>query len=740
MLDHLPTNPRSGKNLHNDSVENQNPQSHARIDPKMVNDGESMPAGEGRKSAATLWNKAKTATVTQEVSVNHVKGNKFFETARTATDIVKMEHDAKLQALKKKDHVANGLLGDLDVLKAAAHEQLYEEEYDVTSLYFKEGIAQWIARSEVFSRITLGVISINAVWMGVVADRSESDGGESYVQVVENSFAVFFVSELLIRFLAFAKKQDSTKDAWFRFDLVLVSLMILETWIFPAVSAIGELPVDTALFRIVRLARLSRLMRLFSKFPELITLLKGLGAAVRSVSSTLGLLFLCMYVFAIIFRQQVDGNEVLEGYFGTMGDCFWTLLLHGTLLDNVGIVLKDLRENSPALAGVMLLFILLANLTILNMLIGVLCEVVCAIGDFEKDKALVRYTKTALMGALVEHDHNHHGQLSQPEFEDFVRHPKVKDVLDNLGVNQDNLLRSAAVIFSADEKPEEDEEEHCLPYGVILEHILTLRSSNTALVGDIMDLQHFIKMNSDKTNEYLMQVSDCLEKLNAKGTDQQNPLTSCLSPPSSPLSPRTPRTPRTPTIPNRDKAGSSPMLPQVEEKPFLKSLSVSSLPRAIHAARADPQIQCPQRVEKGFKMPTEPNFRQAATTAELHAKIDGIIQNMQIEVQQLTVAALDQKINDIIQDMPIKVQELILHGERVIPGSGTRSPRCSSPAAGRMPNTQIHGFKDDIATAAPVAAALDRDDRIRQKQNPDIPKSTPAGLDVEDKGMFVIVI
>ena len=42
----------------------------------------------------------------------------------------------------------------------------------------------------------------------------------------------------------------------------------------------------------------------------------------------------------------------------------------------------------------------------------------------------------------------------------------------------------------------DDEGEDSLPFGVILEHILTLRSSNTALVGDIVDLQHYIKKKS----------------------------------------------------------------------------------------------------------------------------------------------------------------------------------------------------------------------------------------------------
>merc|ERR1719261_587381 len=106
--------------------------------------------------------------------------------------------------------------------------------------------------------------------------------------------------------------------------------MVLETWILPALSGGsdgGGVPIDVSMLRLLRLLRLSRLMRLLRKCPELITLLKGMGAAVRSVFSTLVLLVVFMYIFAIIFRQQTKGNEALEDYFGTVGLCFWTLLL-----------------------------------------------------------------------------------------------------------------------------------------------------------------------------------------------------------------------------------------------------------------------------------------------------------------------------------------------------------------------------------------------------------------------------
>merc|ERR1712118_188041 len=135
------------------------------------------------------------------------------------------------------------------------------------------------------------------------------------------------------------------------------------------------------------------MMRLLRKCPELLTLLKGMAAAVRTVFSTLLLLVIFMYIFAIIFRQQAKGNEALDPYFGSMGLCFWTLLLHGTLLDDITDALTDIKDDTPSLAAVFLVFVLIGNFTVLNMLIGVLCEVVSAVSASETEKIHVDFAK-----------------------------------------------------------------------------------------------------------------------------------------------------------------------------------------------------------------------------------------------------------------------------------------------------------------------------------------------------------
>merc|ERR1719375_2761988 len=114
--------------------------------------------------------------------------------------------------------------------------------------------------------------------------------------------------------------------------------MIGESWIMPLAmpASSGGGMGDASMLRLLRLLRLTRMARLFRSVPELLTLLKGMAAATRSVFSTLALLILLTYVFGIIFKQQSEGaGEEVEELFGTILEAMWNLLLSGTLLDNI---------------------------------------------------------------------------------------------------------------------------------------------------------------------------------------------------------------------------------------------------------------------------------------------------------------------------------------------------------------------------------------------------------------------
>ena len=115
-------------------------------------------------------------------------------------------------------------------------EQIDTKPYDVTLFYKTAGTSVRLCKSHVFENLTFFVIVLNAAYIGFDSDYNTAElitDAHFFFQVCECCFAIYFTFELGVRFLAFEKKRYCLRDNWFRFDSVLVGLMILETWLVP---------------------------------------------------------------------------------------------------------------------------------------------------------------------------------------------------------------------------------------------------------------------------------------------------------------------------------------------------------------------------------------------------------------------------------------------------------------------------------------------------------------------------
>eukprot|EP00913_Durusdinium_trenchii_P030889 g28931.t1 len=124
--------------------------------------------------------------------------------------------------------------------------RLDEDVYDVRNFYKKTGCAQAVARSDRFERLTLMVISINAVYIGVDADNNNAssmvDAAWPYVATGLGSRFREMPQHTAEGFGAFAVKRNCLKDRWFVFDSLLVALMVAETWVLTiVVLAMGSM-------------------------------------------------------------------------------------------------------------------------------------------------------------------------------------------------------------------------------------------------------------------------------------------------------------------------------------------------------------------------------------------------------------------------------------------------------------------------------------------------------------------
>eukprot|EP00811_Abedinium_folium_P022542 NODE_3193_length_2076_cov_16.446383.p1 GENE.NODE_3193_length_2076_cov_16.446383~~NODE_3193_length_2076_cov_16.446383.p1 ORF type:complete len:593 (+),score=162.48 NODE_3193_length_2076_cov_16.446383:123-1901(+) len=360
-------------------------------------------------------------------------------------------------SVKKNIPDVNGS-GAFQELHASEKVALDEEVYKVENFYFETGIAQLVARSDLFQSFTLCVISANGIYIGVDEDHNDSDASSSAkvaFRVIENLFCMFFVFELSTRFMAFRKKRDCMLDNWFKFDLILVMLMILETWIMPiifdALDFTGKMP--TGPLRLLRLLRLSRLARLMRFFPELMTMVKAMRAALRAVSSSLAMVLILIYAFGIVLHmvmKEVDSG--LDLYFSSVPLCMWSLLIHGTLLDSPGAIMNAMRTEEKAQAWInltlFLIFVFLSALTLMNMLIGVLCEVVSSVSIREKDEAAINGLKDTVLSALKKYDTDGNKMISQPELLEVLENEDAALIIEALDIDHTHLMDMQAMMYS----------------------------------------------------------------------------------------------------------------------------------------------------------------------------------------------------------------------------------------------------------------------------------------------------
>mmetsp|Transcript_58445 Transcript_58445/g.167775 ORF Transcript_58445/g.167775 Transcript_58445/m.167775 type:complete len:482 (-) Transcript_58445:34-1479(-) len=280
-------------------------------------------------------------------------------------------------------------------------------------------------------------------------------------------------------------------------------MMVMETWVLTVVmlmsgNAGAEGLGNASILRMARLARLSRMARmarLLRAMPELMILIKGISAATRSVFFTLALLVLLMYIFAIMFTQLTRETEVGEEYFNKVGNSMYTLLVYGTLMDQITLPLNALGQLSYLYGALFLFFVLLAALTLMNMLIGVLTEVVSAVAATEKETLTVTFVKNKMQEALKKIDQDGDGTISKKEFEKILENKDATEALNEVNVDVIGLVDFADFIF-ADE--DGGSNERTLDFSKFMEVVLQFRGSNNATVKDIVNLRKFVS-NSLKT-------------------------------------------------------------------------------------------------------------------------------------------------------------------------------------------------------------------------------------------------
>jgi len=216
--------------------------------------------------------------------------------------------------------------------------------------------------------------------------------------------------------------------------------------------------------------------------PELMVLIKGILIASRSVVLTLVLLVMIIYVFSIAFRQLTHGTNVGTQFFPNVPSSMATLLLKGTLPDQ-GPWVEMIGGESLVFGFCVLMYVILTTILLMNMLLGILVEVVKCVSVVEKETLLVNHVRDRLRAVFEEIDEDFDGNITKGEFEVLMAQPQATQALRDVGVDAVGLIDRADALFA-------DVED--ISFGHFLDQVMNLRGNNTAKVNDILDLRKTI--------------------------------------------------------------------------------------------------------------------------------------------------------------------------------------------------------------------------------------------------------
>jgi hypothetical protein len=260
----------------------------------------------------------------------------------------------------------------------------------------------------------------------------------------------------------------------------------IKVWLYLMVGSAsfqgGRAATILRIFRLARLTRIARTGKLLQSAPELMILAKAMFLALRSVMAVLVMLTLVIYVFAILFTQLLSGEAVAKGKFETVPMSMNYLLIQLLCGFDVDFMF-GLLHGSLVYYCVFLVFILFASMTIMNMLIGILCEVVAGVSDAEKEEKFVKDIEGHLKVLAAKLDPDGDGSVSKDEFLNIVKDYDLIQALNETGVDVISFVEYASFVF-------QDEAE--LSCDAFMQMVVQFRGDRVATVKELVQTRRYI--------------------------------------------------------------------------------------------------------------------------------------------------------------------------------------------------------------------------------------------------------
>jgi len=225
---------------------------------------------------------------------------------------------------------------------------------------------QSIERSPVFQGAVIFIIVLSAITIGAKTYELPALA-ERLLPYLDNAITVFFLVEIVLRFLACENRKRFFADGWNVFDTLVV---------------VGSLiPLDNAdAVLIGRLLRVFRVLRLVSVVPELRSLINALLKAIPRMAHIALLMFIIFYIYGAVGSLFFAGvNDTL---WGDVAVSMLTLFRVATFEDWTDVMYETMAVF-PLSWIYYLTFIFLTAFVFLNMMVGTILDVMTQ--EFHRD-------------------------------------------------------------------------------------------------------------------------------------------------------------------------------------------------------------------------------------------------------------------------------------------------------------------------------------------------------------------
>ncbi|MFC4700484.1 ion transporter [Glaciecola siphonariae] len=215
-----------------------------------------------------------------------------------------------------------------------------------------------LRHNKAFEFFVIAVIIISALEIGAKT-YDLSDTALSITHYLDVFITVFFLIEILIRFIAEEKKRDFFKSAWNVFDT--------------AVVVISLIPInESEMALLARLIRIFRVLRMISIVPELRVLINSLMVALPRLGYVVLLMFIIFYIYAAIGSFLF--NDINPVLWGNIAISMLTLFRVMTFEDWTDIQYETM-DVYPMSWLFYMTFIFFTAFAFLNMVIGIVVGV-----------------------------------------------------------------------------------------------------------------------------------------------------------------------------------------------------------------------------------------------------------------------------------------------------------------------------------------------------------------------------